>query len=161
MERGKRRGNGEMKVITEKYHQDLVDSILKEKRKVAEKLGKPFRGITPDELQEAINVRVGGQWSLTNEEAVKFSRSDINAVASARYFRRGGITMIMGLVIMLLLLAIAVKSVVIMTPLYYNLYYTLCGVIAIGFLYIYSRKQSKVRKALWQQLGREEAEEGK
>ena len=149
-----------MKVITEKYYQDLVSDIIKEKRKVAEKLGKPFRGISQEELRDAVNVRVG-ECSLTNEEAVKFSRSDINAVASARYFRKGGITMIMGLVILLLLLAIAVKSVVVMTPLYYNLYYALCGLIAIGFLYIYSRKQAKVRKALWQQLGREEAEEGR
>lgn len=149
-----------MKVITEKYYQDLVSDIIKEKRKSAEKLGKPFRGISQDELRDAVNVRVG-ECSLTNEEAVKFSRSDINAVASARYFRKGGITMIMGLVILLLLLAIAVKSVVVMTPLYYNLYYALCGLIAIGFLYIYSRKQAKVRKALWQQLGREEAEEGR
>jgi len=150
-----------MKVITEKYYQDLVSDVIKEKRKVAEKLGKPFRGISQEELRDAITARVGEQYLLTNEEAVKFSRSDINAVASARYFRRGGITMIMGLVILLLLLAIVVKSVVVMTPLYYNLYYALCGLIAIGFLYLYSRKQAKVRKALWQQLGREEAEEGR
>ena len=150
-----------MKTITEQHLQDLVGSIIKEKKKVAEKLGKPFNGITQDELWDAVRVRVGEEWMVKNEESVKFSRSDINAVASARYFRKGGVTMIMGLVIVLLLLAVVVKSVVVMTPLYYNLYYALCGLMAIGFLYIYSRQQAKVRKELWQKLGREEAEEGR
>jgi len=160
MESGNERG-GKVKVITEQYYQDLVSSIIKEKRKVAEKLGQPFLGVSQEELREAVKVRVGESCMITKEESVKFSRSDINAVASARYFRRGGISLIMGLVIVLLLLAIVVKSVVVMTPLYYNIYYALCGLIAIGFLYIYSRQQAKVRKELWQQLGREEAEEGK
>jgi len=111
-------------------------------------------GVSQEELREAVKVRVGESCMITKEESVKFSRSDINAVASARYFRKGGVTLIMGLVIV-------VKSVVVMTPLYYNIYYALCGLIAIGFLYIYSRQQAKVRKELWQKLGREEAEERK
>jgi len=147
-----------MKVITEQYFQDLVNGIIKEKKATAGKLDKPFRGISQDELCEAVTARIGEPWVVNKEESIKFSRSDINAVASARYFRKGGISLIMGLVILLLVLAIVVKSVVVMTPLYYNLYYAFCGLIAIGFLYIYSRKQAKVRKELWQKLGREEAE---
>ncbi len=146
-----------MKIITERQYSEIVESILKEKEK--QKVSPLFNGIGGEELQREITNRLGGEWKVTNEQPVKFTRVDINAVASARYFRKGGVTLLMGLVIILLLLAIGAKSLVIMTPLYYNLYYTFCGLIALGFLWLYSRKQAKIRKELWRQLGREESKE--
>ena len=61
--------------------------------------------------------------------------------------------------IIVLSLSVGVKYIPNMTELYYNIYYTLCGFIALAFIYVYSRKQSKVRKELWRQLGRDEGRE--
>lgn len=145
-----------MKLITERQYNELTISILKDREIEAEKNHKSFNGIDGNDLLREITARLDDSWKVINEQPMKFTRADINAVASARYFRKGGITLLMGLLIVLLLVAIGVKSLVIMTPLYYNMYYTFCGMVALGFIWIYSHKQSKIRKELWRQLGREE-----
>lgn len=145
-----------MKLITAQHYHSVVESILKEKERQAESLGQSFIGLSADELQREVDNHLGGAWSIKKEESVKFNKADINAVASARFFRKTGVTLLMGLVIILVAFALVVKSISIMTPLYYNIYYTVCGILTVVFLYIYSRKQSKVRKALWRQIGREE-----
>lgn len=148
-----------MKIITERQYGEIVLNIIKERKKKVEKASQSFNGVNGDDLNEEVARYLGDEWMVTNEQPVKFTRGDINAVAGARYFRKGGITLVMGLLIIQLLLAITVKSLIIMTPLYFNLYYVLCGLIALGFIWVYSHKQSKIRKELWRQLGREESAE--
>jgi len=149
-----------MKTITERQYNELVDIILKEREKQAGKTSQPFNGVDCDELQRGITNRLGDSWRITSEQPMKFTKADISAVANARYFRKSGITLLMGLLIIMLLLSIAVKSFVVMIPLYYNLYYTVVGLIALAFIWVYSRGQSKIRKELWRQLGRGETKEG-
>jgi len=146
-----------MKIITERQYGEIVLNIIKERKKKAEKTSQSFNGVDGDDLNEEVTRHLGDEWMVTNEQPVKFTRGDINAVAGARYFRKGGITLVMGLLIIQLLLAIVVRSFIIMTPLGYNLYYVLCGLIALGFILIYSRQQSKIRRELWRELGREES----
>ena len=150
-----------MKFINQQYYNSVVAGILKEKEKQAELLGQSFIGLSGDELAREVSDHLGEAWSIKAEKPMKFSKSDINAVANARFYRKTGVKLLMGLLIIVLTIAVAVKWIPNMTELHYNIYITLCGVIALVFIYVYSRKQSKVRKELWRQLGREESEEDK
>ena len=150
-----------MKFITVGYYNSLVDGILKEKEKQAKSSGHPFDGISEGELTREINKHIVGEWKIKSEQPVKFTKADINSVASGRFYRTTGVKMLMGLVIIILAVAVVVKYIPNMTTLHYNIYYTLCGAVALGFIYIYSRKQAKIRKDLWKQIGREETEEEK
>lgn len=147
-----------MKFITVQHYNSVVESILKEKEKQAELLHQAFTGITAGELQKELDNHFGGMWTIKKEESVKFSKADINAVAGARFFKGTGRSLLMGLAIIILLLSIGVKYIPDATALHYNIYYALCGVIALVFIYIYSHKQAKVRKELWHKLGRHEIE---
>ncbi len=149
-----------MRVVTEQYLNSLVDSIVKEKEKQAEILHQTFSGLSNDELWQEIKNHLGNQWTVKREHPMKFTRADINAVASARFFRKTGMQMLMILAIIVLALSVVVKYIT-MTALLYNIFYVLFGLISLGFIYIYSRKQSKARKELWRQLGHEEKEEDK
>ena len=150
-----------MKFITVGYYNSLVDGILKEKEKQAKSSGHPFDGLTEIELTHEINKHMVGEWKIKSEQPVKFTKADINSVASGRFYRTTGVKMLMGLLIIILAVAVAMGYIPNMTALHYNIYYTFCGAIGLGFIYIYSRKQARVRKELWRQIGREETEEEK
>ena len=150
-----------MKVITEQYYHSVVIGILKEREKQIEKLGQPFDGLTADDLSREVENIIGGKWKIKREQSVKFSKADINAVAGARFFKETGQRILMVVAIIILGLSVVVRYIPSMTSLYYNIYYTIVGIVALVFIYVYSRKQSKVRKELWRKLGREEAEEEK
>lgn len=150
-----------MKYITVQHYNSIVESILKEKEKEAERRKLPFVGLSADELRREVDNHLGGTWTIKREDAVKFSKADINAVAGARFYRKTGLQLLMVMVIIILALSAGVRYIPNMIVLYYNLFYTLCGIIALVFIYIYSHKQAKVRKELWRQIGREESEEKK
>ncbi len=144
-----------MKTITEQHYNSIVEAIIKEKEKQAESANLPFIGMTPDELRHEVNCYLGTNEWLVKRNPPKFDRKDISAVASARFFRKTGISLFMGVIIAILVLSIGIRYVN-MTPLYYNLCYTFIGLLALGFIYVYSKMQGKVRRELWRQLGREE-----
>lgn len=148
-----------MKEINVKKYFDIVEDIVKEREKQAEKLGREYVGLTGDELQREVVNHLGDAWAIKKEESVKFTRADINAVAGARFFKETGRSLLMGLAIIILGLSVGMKYIPEMTALYYNIYYAVCGLIALIFIYVYSRKQAKVRKRLWRQLGREDIKE--
>lgn len=153
-----------MKIITEQYFNSIVEGIIKEKEKQADQAKQPFIGLSSDELWGEIGrqleVQPGEKW-MVKRQPMKFTKQDINAVASGRFYRKTGVQLLMALVIILLAMSVAVRYIPDITSLGYNIYYTLCGLVGLGFIYIYSRKQAKVRKELWRQLGREETKEGK
>jgi hypothetical protein len=134
-----------MKIIAEQYYYALVDEILKEKQQQAHTAKQPFVGVTNEELRSEIEKRLGSSWAVEIRK-VTLSVSDVNALAGARFFKETGRTLLMALAIIILGLSVAIRWIPDMTPLYYNLYYALCGVIALVFIYIYSRKQARVRK---------------
>lgn len=148
-----------MKTITEQYLNTLSVNIIKESEKQAELLGNSFNGLTGDQLYQAIKGHLGGEFIVKPEQQVKFSRYDINAVANSRFYRKSGQQLLMGLAIVVLLLVMAIRYIPNMTALGYNISYTVCGAIALVFVFVYSRKQSRARKELWRQLGREEKDE--
>lgn len=148
-----------MRSVTVHTYNSAVETIVREKEKEAEKSHIPFMGVPADELRQALDNYFGEAWIVKKEETIKFTKADINAVASARFFKSTGRTLLLGLAVILLSLAVAVRYIPYMSALYYNIYYTICGAIALAFIYIYSRKQAKVRKTLWKQLGREETED--
>jgi len=145
-----------MKIINEQHLNTLVASIIAEKEKQAETIHQTFTGITQDDLFKEIEARLGGKWALKKEKPIKFSKDDINAVANSRFYRKTGIKLLMLVVIALLAFSILTNNFRIL-PI--NVYYGLCAGLAVGFVYLYSRKQSKARKELWKEIGREEIED--
>lgn len=150
-----------MRVVTEEYLKSLVESIVRGRKKQSELKHQEFVGLTGEELVREINAQLGENWVVKEEDKVKFSKEDINAVANGRFYRRTGVKMVMALIIILLSLATAMKYIPNVTIVGYNIFYTLLGGIALAFIYIYSRKQSKVRKELWKQIGRDDVKEGR
>jgi len=149
-----------MKIIAEQYYHALVDEILKEKQQQAHSTKQPFVGVTDDELQNEIGKRLGHPWAVEIRK-VTLSVKDVNALAGARFFQETGRTLLMVLAIVILALSVGVKYIPNMTALYYNIYYTLCGVIALIFIYVYSRKQAKIRKEFKWKYGVRDTEEEK
>ena len=145
-----------MKIITEQYYNNLVDAIIKEQEKQAEKLDQAFIGISQSELHNEIQKRIGEAWRLKRDKPVKFSKSDINSVANSRFYRKTGIKLLMILAIVILVNAIAVNNLHFFSV---NVGYGIYAVAAILFVFIYSRQQGKVRKQLWREIGREESDE--
>jgi len=134
-----------MKIIAEQYYYALVDEILKEKQQQAHVSRQPFVGVTDEELKNEIDKRLGKPWAVEIRK-VTLSAKDVNALAGARFFQETGRSLLMALAIIILALSVGIKYIPNMTALYYNLYYTFCGAIALIFIYIYSHKQAKIRK---------------
>lgn len=145
-----------MKIITEIHFNNLVAGIIAEKQKIAEKQHEIFMGVSQDDLMDEVAVKVGGKFVVKREQPVKFSKSDINAVANNRFYRKTGLKLLMGAVIILLGLSMLTNNFQVINP---YVYYGLCGITAIVFVYVYSSKQAKARKELWHEIGREEIEE--
>ncbi|MDD4876768.1 MAG: hypothetical protein PHQ86_06555 [Dehalococcoidales bacterium] len=149
-----------MKIIAEQYYYALVDEILKEKQQQAHVSSQPFIGVTDEELQNEIGKRLGKPWAVEIRK-VTLSVKDVNALAGARFFAETGRSLLMALAIIILALSVGVKYIPNMTALYYNLYYTLCGAVALIFIYIYSHKQAKIRKEFKWKYGVRDTEEDK
>ena len=134
-----------MKIIAEQYYYALVDEILKEKQQHARNTNQSFVGVTNDELRSEVEKRLGSPWALEIRK-VTLSVSDVNALAGARFYKETGQRLLMVLTIIILGLAVVVRWIPNMTALHYNIYYVLCGAIALAFIYSYSHKQAKIRK---------------
>lgn len=145
-----------MKTITEQTHRQAVDAILKERERLCAVRNETFRGMTSEEIQGELLNRFGGTYLVQRDRNIKFTKSDINAVANSRFYRKTGIKYLLGLGIILLIVAMLVNTFSVV-PLIAG--YSICAVVAIGFVYFYQRGQSKMRKELWNELGREESDE--
>jgi hypothetical protein len=85
------------------------------------------------------------------DDSITFDKHDIAAVANARYFKRGGIK--------LLLIWAAVTLVIVMITNYtgiipVSIAYILLFIEAIVFVYLYSKKQTEMRVKLWENIER-------
>lgn len=146
-----------MKIIAEQYYSVLVDEILKEKFKQCRSENQPFIGLTNDELQIEIEKRLGKPWAIEIRK-ISLSIEQVKDLANGQFFRETGRTLLMGLAIIILGLSVGVKWIPNIAPLYYNIYLTLCGVIGLGFIYVYGRKLRKVREDLKWKYGVRESE---
>lgn len=149
-----------MKVIAEQYYYALVDEILKERLRESKSANRVFVGLTDDELHAEIEKRLGKPWAIEVRK-VTLSASDVNALASARFLKETGWTLLMGLAIVILSLSIAVRYISGMTALYYNIYYVICGAVGLVFIYVYTYKLRKVRKEFHWKYGIRDSDEDK
>lgn len=135
-----------MKIIAEQYYYALVDEILKEKLQESKSTKQAFVGLKDDELHAEIEKRLGKPWAIEVRK-VTLSRQQVGDIANGQFYRETGRTLLLGLGIILLGLSLATRYIN-MTALFYNIYYTLCGGIGLGFIYVYSRKLKKIREDL-------------
>lgn len=136
-----------MKTITPRQLDSLVSLIVSDEEKTAKLKHEAFNGLTHDALFVAIDERIGGEWVIKKDLPVQFTKEDINAVAASRFFRGFGMTLLLGWVVLIGILAMLTSTYPIIPVL---VYYGLNMVITIAVFLVYIRKQSKIRKELWQ-----------
>ena len=145
-----------MKVITEQSYQSIVDTIIREEERLAEKASIPFSGISHIKLEGKVRERIGDDWTIRRDPKVKFSKSDINAVANSRFYKLMGLKLLLGLAVAILVVA-AIVNYVEGFPMWVA--WVLYAIEALTFVYIYSKGQAKIRRQLWHELGRNENDE--
>jgi uncharacterized membrane protein YuzA (DUF378 family) len=148
-----------MKIIADKFFSVLVEDIISEKREYCDTNHLQFKGISSKELNDEIEKRLGKEWAI-DDSTRHLLKSDVNAIANARFFRQTGQRMLMIMAIVVLGLAVVARFIP-MTALYANIYYTIVGLVALGFIWIYSKKQAKVRKELRWKMGVRDTDEEK
>ncbi len=134
-----------MKTITEGQLESVIENIMSDKEKQAEVTGIPFIGVSQDEVISEILKRIGSDWVVNKDEPFRLSREDAATIANSRFYRKSGIKLIMGLAIYVLTIAILTMTAKFINP---YIYYILCGVGAVGFVYLYSKKQKDYRAEL-------------
>lgn len=135
------------KVITARQLDSLVSTILIDAENVAKLRHEVFNGINENEVLSQLTLRLGDGWILKKDQPVQFTKEDINAVAASRFFKAEGMVILMGWVIVIGALAFLTTYLPIIPPL---VYYILNLGVTIIFFYVYTNKQRKLRKELWQ-----------
>ncbi len=125
-----------MKIASVDQFNSLVEDIIEDRGKQAKVSGQPFLGVTKGEMLSEIDKRVENGLVFVKEHP-KFTKEDVDAVAKSRFYRKTGIRMLMLLIIAILAVMILATFRVIAPYVYYGL----CGLSAVVFLYIYARKQ--------------------
>jgi hypothetical protein len=139
-------GRKEMKTITAQQLEGVIENIIHDKEEQAKLRKETFTGITENEVIDGIVKRLGVDWVLVKEPPLKLSKDDLNAVANSRFYRKTGGKLLMGLAIIVLGLAILTLTVPLIPP---KIYYVVITLVAVGFVYMYSKKQREARKELW------------
>ncbi|MBU2118741.1 MAG: hypothetical protein KJ954_14230, partial [Alphaproteobacteria bacterium] len=125
----------------------LIAQIVSDEEKTAKLKHETFNGLTHDAVFTALDGRLGEDWVLKKDPPVQFTKEDINAVAASRFFRGFGMTLLLGWVVLIGILAMLTSTFPIIPVL---VYYVLNMFITIGVFLVYIKKQSKIRKELWQ-----------
>lgn len=136
-----------MKNITVQQLESVFEIILHDREELAKLKKESFTGVSQSEVLSEMKNRLGDNWILKKEPPVKFSKDDIAAVANSRFYRKTGMKLLMAWAIIILAFAIFTLTFRLL-PL--QVYYGLSGVVTVIFLYLYSKKQSRVRKELKQ-----------
>ena len=137
-----------MKVtITASHLSTLIEDITVEAQKRAKQTGIPFMGVPQDSLQSELNRKIGtNDWSVKKENPIKFTKADINAVASGRFYRKSGLKILMLWAVVVLFL---LQVMTWMPNLTIGVYYGACIAVTVGFVAVYGKKQSIARRELW------------
>lgn len=138
-----------MKSLTPQQIGNTVEDIISEKEQLARLKRSDFIGISKDDLMLEIERKLGVDWVVKKEEPFRVNKQDMSAIANNRFFRKTGMRMLMLLAIVILGLATLTSTLRVISPF---IYYGLEGIVAVGFLYFYAKKQRDFRIALCKQM---------
>lgn len=134
-----------MKTVTEQHLGVIIQEIMEDQRKVSKGVGEHFTGVSERVIHDELDKRLGREWTLVENRALKLTRYDIGSIASGRFLREGGqkLLMIWGIIALgLLLLAQWIHIVPTIV------YWILECIAGVWFLLIYYRKQQAFRKEI-------------
>lgn len=135
-----------MKYVNPQQLDGMIESIIVDEEKQAKSANVTFTGVSHNKLSSELQRRFGGDWILKKEHPIKFTKQDINAVANARFYKKTGIRILMLWLIVVLALLQSIQWIPI-GAIY--IYYAICAIVTIGFVYIYGKKQRESRRELW------------
>ena len=134
-----------MKTVTKQHISALVDDILEAKKKEARAGGVSFVGIPRSVVYAELDRRLGADWVATENDVLRITKDDVNAMANARFFRKVGMRLVMGFIIIVLgLYALNVRVQFVPDMVYYSLE----AAAVVAFMFVFAKKQRESRKEL-------------
>ncbi len=133
-----------MKVIAPYNIEHMLQNIISEKVRQANKAQKQFRGVPSSEVFSDLNRMIGDEWVLVKPPSLQ--PEDMKAVANSRFNRKVGIKLLMLLTIIMLGLATVTRTFPILPA---WAFYSLLGISAFVILSIYTKKQRDAQKEMW------------
>ena len=140
--------------VTQQYLNGVMDEVVEEQKRVAKVRGITFLGVPRNVMYDELDKRLGSDWTTVEDEIVKITKDDVNAMANGRYFRKGGLRMLMLWAIVVLGLATLNTRLDILGNTVYGdaVYYVLESVATVIFMTYFARGQRKTRKELRSQF---------
>ena len=129
---------------------DTIIEVLEDKEEIAKLRHEPFIGLGKREFLTKLGEKLDEDVLIQRDPTVQFTDNDVNAAASARFFKGMGMNLVLGwmfLVTMTFILPVYI-------PIPQLLLWILNGVYAVVFMWIYTRELRKLRKKIWAGLGR-------
>jgi len=80
---------------------------------------------------------------------IKLGKSDINAIANSRYFKKTGMKLVVGMIAIMVVMYALVTWVSVIPP---YIFYIVMGVSVFGLIILYDRGQRKLFKKYWKRL---------
>ncbi len=134
-----------MKAITEQHLSTVVSDIVNDKKKEAKVVGSTFMGVPKSVMYSELDKRLGIEWVAVEDNVVRITKDDVNAMANGRFFRKTGMRLLMILAIVVLGLATLNTTVRVLPNI---AYYILEIGSVLGFMFVFSKKQRESRKEL-------------
>ena len=134
-----------MKVLTVPQLENEIEHIIHDEEELASKRNELFNGVSQEKIASELKRKLGENWVLKKEPPIKFTKEDIAAVANNRYFRKSGKMLLLAWAVIVMAFAI-ISFTFNLLPIGY--YYILSGLVTMGFLYGYSKKQKRMREEL-------------
>jgi hypothetical protein len=129
---------------------DTIIDVIAEKEEIAKLKGEPFSGIHKIEFIKKFAEKLEDDIYIQRDPTVQFTDNDVNAAASARFFKGTGMNLVLGWLFLVTLTVIAPIYI----PVPQFLLWVLNGIYAVVFMWIYTRELRKLRKKIWAGLGR-------
>lgn len=136
---------------TEQHLTSVLADVIESKKREAKTKGIPFVGVPSKVLYDEMDKRLGtADWMAVEDEVIRITKDDVNAMANGRFFRKAGLRMLMLWAIVVLGLATLNTRLNIFANTVYAdaIYYVLESVATVVFMTFFAKGQRQVRREL-------------
>ncbi len=134
-----------MKNVTTSQFESIVREIVIEQEREAKGRNEVFGGIRGKDVLAKINEKIGEEWMVKRPSTWHMSEADMNSIANGRFFKKSGSALLMAWTIVILVLLQVIQRFP-FAPV--AIYYALCFITTVGFVWLYGKKQKKARREL-------------
>ncbi|MDD5353533.1 MAG: hypothetical protein PHS93_10260, partial [Candidatus Omnitrophica bacterium] len=125
-----------MRTISLSHFEDIISEIVKEREETSKIKREVFTGVSKEELLKALKTKLGDDFTV-KKIPPKITEEDFKTIANGRYLKHGGIKYLGGWMISVL----AILYISGWYPVIQPYHYIVLGLITIGFMFLYRKKQ--------------------